>query len=470
MLSANLYSGKKVGVLGLGRTGTAIIPALIRGGAEVVAWDDRENARDNYLDLVTGKHDILLWDKNHGSAKRYYDPSLVKICKSIEQWNDIDVLIMSPGTPSTGDKAHKAAIYARKIGASIKSDIEVLWEHKRDECRFVGITGTNGKTTTTTMIYEVLKDAGYEVDIGGNIGIPVFDMMDLNTGGIYVIEISSYQLELSPKMNFDVGILTNIDIDHLDRHGTMEKYKEIKSCIFSENGSNIIGIDSYETKKLIKDSKKKDFIMVSSLKDIEGGISCIKKKICDVDNNKFVVDTCLSGDHNMGNIALCYAACKSLGLQNDKILNGISKFKGVPHRQEFIRELDGVIFINDSKATNVLSSHKALEVYDKIYWIVGGQKKCTAEGEDNFSSFVKYKDKIVKIYCIGLHGIDIAQALTMIDYQECKELKIAIQQSYLQARENGGGVVLLSPACASFDQYNDFEERGEEFRKIVSTL
>lgn len=421
MILVPFLENKTVGVFGLGKAGNAALDSLIASGANVVAWDDKS----------TCAHSLPIEEWS---------------------WGKLEYLVLSPGIPFTHPKPHRVVELAQQHNVPIICDIELLYlttYNLQPTTRFVGITGTNGKSTTTALIGHILKSAGVPCQVGGNIGISALALSPLPEGGVYVIETSSYQLDLLDKTRFDVALLLNITPDHLDRHGDMEGYIKAKKRIFRNSPAHaIIGTDEPITLS------------------IAGSMKCTP--ISQNDNLPLGELPFLKGTHNRQNIAAAFAACKALELSEKSIIAGIESFRGLAHRMERVVEKNGVVFINDSKATNAEAAEKALLSYDSpIFWIAGGKAK-----EGGIETLKPLFSKITHSYLIGDAAEAFAKTLTAhnVAFTQCGTLEKAVQQAYTAAQEMTKATVLLSPACASFDQFKDFEQRGEIFRQLVEAL
>jgi UDP-N-acetylmuramoylalanine--D-glutamate ligase len=456
MIPVANFRNQTVAVLGLARSGLAAAQALKLGGARVLAWDDaadkRKAAENSGLDLT----DLA----KHGLA-------------------DAKALVLSPGIPHTFPKPHPVADLARRAGLPIIGDIELLALACK-EARFAGITGTNGKSTTTALIAHILKEAGRNVAVGGNLGFPALLLEALGKNGIYVLELSSYQLELTSSLALDVAVLLNVTPDHLGRHGGMAGYIEAKKRVFrnqTSRASAIIGVDDEICRGIfaaLKSAGRQKTVPISAEASAPGGVYVQGGKLIDdLDGQaKPMLDLAqmphLPGRHNGQNAAASYAAARALGLDAAAAIAGIKSFPGLAHRQELIAEIDFVRYVNDSKATNADAAEKALACYADIYWIAGGQPK-----EDGIGGLAPLFPRIRKAFLIGEAAESFAK--TLAGRVAC-EISGTLDQAVLRARQAAleerrqGAVVLLSPACASFDQFKDFEERGERFRALVAKL
>lgn len=454
MITPSTYHGKTVAVLGLGKSGLTAARALKSAGATVLAWDDKEAGRQLLSNLVLQAVDL-----------------------NIADWSKIDCLVMSPGIPHTYPVPHPVSDMARAAGCPIICDVELLIQ-AQPNAKYIAITGTNGKSTTTALIAHVLNVAGCEVQVGGNLGIPVLDLEPLNEDGIYVLEMSSYQLERTPSLVPDVAVLLNITPDHLDRHGGMAGYIAAKKNIFNAQSAEqfcVIGVDDEHCLNIFNEQIKTSLakcIPISAKGCVENGVFSDEDILIDEafsDEGEQVMDLSslqtLPGSHNQQNAATAYAACIAIGASPEWIVRGIASFPGLEHRQELVDVFAGVTFVNDSKATNSDAAAKALGSYDNIYWIAGGQAK-----EGGIDGLRDQLSGVHKAYLIGEAEAAFAQTLDgKIEYELCQTLEAATKAAFKDASLNGG-VVLLSPACASWDQFDSFEARGNTFKEIVYSL
>jgi UDP-N-acetylmuramoylalanine--D-glutamate ligase len=450
------FRNETVAVLGLARSGLASALALKQGGARVLAWDDADDRRQ-----AAKKAGLDLTDlAQHG-------------------FTGVKALVMSPGIPHTFPKPHPVAALAKQANVPIIGDIELLALACK-QARFAGITGTNGKSTTTALIGHILKSAGREIAMGGNLGFPALLLEALGENGIYVLELSSYQLELTSSLALDVAVLLNVTPDHLGRHGGMAGYVEAKKRVFRNQKSGhsaIIGIDDEICRGIytgLKSAGQQKIVPISAQGAAPGGVYVSNGKLIDDLGGKaaavldFAETPRLPGKHNGQNAAAAYAAARSLGLDSAAVIAGIKSFPGLAHRQELIAEIDGVRYVNDSKATNADAAEKALACYDNIYWIAGGQPK-----EDGIGGLAPLFPRIRKAFLIGEAAKAFARTLDgKVAYEISETLGRAVASSRQAALKDGkkGAVVLLSPACASFDQFKDFEDRGDAFRALVTAL
>jgi len=462
MIPITEYAGRDVAVFGLGRTGLSAAKALAAGGARVHAWDDNEASRER-----AEAAGITLTDIN----KR--------------DWQTFAALVLSPGVPYKYPKPHRIVRMAEMTGIPVVGDMELFARAvqtlpERGRPKIIGITGTNGKSTTTALIGHILKQAGRDARIGGNIGTGVLDMGALHANAIYVLELSSYQLDLCKSLHCDVAVFLNISEDHIERHGSMDGYFDAKKKIFDNQTARdtaVIGIDDMKTEAMAMRMTAKSaqrVVPVSSDYALGRGISAIDGRLFDSLSGKAQragdLRDCeaLPGKHNHQNIAAAFAACRALGIEASVIMAGIQSFPGLPHRLEQCGALDGVRFINDSKATNAQAAAQALKAYDRVYWIAGGQAK-----SDGIAPLEAHFPRIAHAYLIGEAQEGFAKTLKgKAPATKVGTLEKAIAEAWKDAKASGEAnpVVLLSPACASFDQFRDFEARGNAFKAIVSDM
>lgn len=456
MIEVFPFDGLPVPVLGLGRSGIAAAKALALGGADVWAWDDSEAARAH-----AAEEGVNIVDLN-----------------GID-WRETTSLILSPGIPHTYPKPHPLVRMAREAGCEIIGDVELLARTQRD-ASYVGITGTNGKSTTTALIGHIFLTSGREAEIGGNLGMPACSLAPLEGDGTYILEMSSYQLELTFSITFDVGVLLNISPDHLDRHGGMDGYIAAKRLIFhrqTKPRTAVIGIDDDYCRAIYTELYEADEQMVvgiSAHQRVHGGVYVNNGILIDDTEGKEtpVMDLrkvpTLQGVHNWQNAAAAYAACKMTGIAPHAVMACINSYPGLVHRQEPVEIVDGIGFINDSKATNGDAAARALACFDNMYWIAGGQPK-----EGGLAACGDYFDKVRHAYLVGAAAPAFAKELNgKVTFTMSGDIETATRQAFADAKAAGlpGAVVLLAPACASFDQFTDFEARGDYFRDVVEAL
>lgn len=455
------FEGRRVAVFGLGRSGITAARALQAGGAIPILWDDGETGRAQAKGEGFTVEDLAAAD-----------------------WSDFAALVLSPGAPLTHPRPHWTVDLARAAGVPVLGDIELfaraLASYSSSSSgltggpRVVAITGTNGKSTTTAMIGWVLKSAGLTVHVGGNIGIGVLALPEPTPDAVYVIEVSSYQLDLTTTFAPDVAILTNISPDHLDRHGGMEGYIAAKARIFaaqSDKAFALIDIDSswgdQLAARLIAD--KRPNIVGASLNRKQSARLEVTSDAFRLDEGRWVEignARSLPGRHNAQNAAFAYATARALGLDHDPAVAGLLSFPGLAHRMEAVGRLGSVRFINDSKATNADAARQALASYPSVFWIAGGVPKA-----GGIADLADLFPRIAKAYLIGDAAPAFAETLGDTPHVIACTLDAAVAAAAADAASAGGDqIVLLSPACASFDQFKDFEARGEAFRAAVLAL
>ena len=446
---------KPVAIFGLGKSCMATARALDEAGVKLILWDDSEEQRD-----AARKDGFIVRDLMQ------------------EDFLEISLLVLAPGIHLKYPEPHPVVKRAQQAGTEVICDIELLGRAKPD-IHSIGITGTNGKSTTTALIAHIFDESDIEVECGGNIGIPALELDDISSDGVYVLELSSYQLDLCPDYAPEIAVLLNITPDHLDHHGEMESYVAAKEKIFRGHGIAIIAVDDEETKKIYQKLEResdRNVIPVSCREVLDGGVYVNDNCIL-IDNikgeNRPVVDLKelknLRGRHNWQNAAAAYAACKSYGMSLADIAEDIKTFDGLAHRQQLIATQNGVSYINDSKATNVESTCKALQSYSNIYWIAGGKVK-----EGGFEGLSPYLAQVQHVYLIGEDSSELESFLKEknVPYTVSITLDNAVRSAHDGAKESeiANPIVLFSPACASFDQFNNFEERGEAFAGFVQSV
>lgn len=456
MTPVTSFSGKTVALFGLGGSGLVTALALKEGGAHVVACDDNSAklAEANAKGIETG--DLRKAD-----------------------WSRFSSLILSPGVPLTHPEPHWSATLARAAGVEIIGDIELFCRERAKiapNAPFIAITGTNGKSTTTALIAHILREAGHDVQMGGNIGTPVLALEPPAEGQmpyrsrVHVIECSSFQIDLAPSLNPTIGIHLNLSPDHIDRHGTMENYAAIKERLVTKADKAIVGIDDPLSAMLAERvSHLHAIATVSTMTEASvywrDGVIYHQLGAAIAELNGIPT---LRGQHNAQNAAAAVAAVIMLGVERrDVIPSALRTFPGLPHRMEEVARIGDTLFINDSKATNADSTEKALKSFDNILWILGGKEK-----EGGIEPLRPYFPKIRKAYLIGAASDAFAVTLDSdVEHVRCGTLDKAVEQAARDAAAlNGPTVVLLSPACASYDQYPNYEVRGDHFRTLVKAL
>ncbi|HKT14712.1 MAG TPA: UDP-N-acetylmuramoyl-L-alanine--D-glutamate ligase [Allosphingosinicella sp.] len=429
MIASRAFAGKSYAVLGLARSGLATVAALAASGAEVMAWDASEEARMAVPDGV-----------------RVADPMHVAL-------TGFDAVVVSPGIPIN---RHPIANRAREANVPLLGDIELfaLARATLPPHRVVGITGTNGKSTTTALVHHIARTAGLAATMGGNIGLPILAQDPLPEGGVYVLELSSYQIDLTRSLDCDVSVLLNVSADHLDRYDGIEDYAASKARLFAMQSPEHVAVIAAED----------DYTRA-----IAGQISGMRVLVSSRDVRDQSRWPALQGPHNAQNAAAAVAVARALAIEDEAIARALATYPGLPHRMERVAEKRGIIFVNDSKATNPTSTAPALAAFPpdperRLHWILGGRAKT-----DELDACTPFLGNVRAAYTIGEAGPMFARLLgETLPVTECMVLEKAVGAAAQAAR--AGEVVLLSPACASFDQYRDYEARGEAFRAAVETL
>ena len=461
MIPVRGFAGKTVAVFGLARTGLAAARALVAGGAKVALWDDKAASQAAALAEGFELTDLTTAD-----------------------WGGFAALMLSPGVPLTHPRPHWTVDKARAEGVEILGDIELFAravnaapEHKRP--KVVAITGTNGKSTTTALIGHICAEAGRDVRIGGNIGVGVLGLDDMHGGAVYVLELSSYQLDLTSSLKPDVAIILNISPDHLERHGDMAGYVAAKRRILANQDKGdtaVIGVDDEYGGRIcteITAANRRTIVAISANKTIGRGVYALDGLLYDATTGRTTevgdlkLARSLPGRHNWQNAAAAYAAARGIGIDAGQAGRALLTFPGLAHRMETVGVIGKVRFVNDSKATNADAARQALSSYPKVYWIAGGQPK--TGGIDDLADLFP---RVTKAYLIGEAAPAFAEALKgKVEAVPCGTIAAAADAAFRDAAATGrDAVVLLSPACASFDQFADFEERGEAFRAAVQML
>ena len=460
MIVSHAFAGKKVAVFGLARTGLSAIASLTVGGADVIAWDDNSAARD--LGGQAGAQ-IVPWRE--------------------WAWTNIAALVLSPGVPLTHPKPHEVVSHAQRAGVPVIGDVELFARETRPDAAkkgrapVIAITGTNGKSTTTALIGHILAANGFDAQVGGNIGKAVLDLNSPTARTIYVIEMSTFQIDLAPGLAPDIGILSNLSADHIDRHGSMENYAAIKARLMKavpKDGQTIIGVDDEYSSAIFTSLAGTNATPVSVGKVLGRGIFAVDGVLYDAQNGAAMkvmsLDEApnLPGAHNWQNAALAYAATKPFVKDPRAIAEAIASFPGLAHRMEAVGALGKTRFVNDSKATNADAAAKALAVYPDIFWIAGGKAK-----DGGIEPLAPFFDRIRRAYLIGDAAPAFARTLDgKAPYVMAGTLERAVELAATDAETSSvpAPVVLLSPACASYDQFKDFEQRGDVFRAAVAKL
>ncbi len=462
MIPVRGYAGQRVGVLGLGVSGLATAEALQAGGATPVCWDDNSDACDK---AAAQGYEVA--DLNKGRA-----------------WEDLAALIVSPGIPHLYPAPHPAIVLAWENGVLVDNDVGLFfqsfatqeWDLFEKTPRVVCITGSNGKSTTSALLHHILEETGRPTQLGGNIGLGALSLNPARDGEVVVLELSSYQIELARALQPDIAVFLNLSPDHLDRHAGLGGYFAAKKRLFTQGGPDrsIISIDQPEGQFLANLMREgagasDPVISVSTtrkLKDKGWSVFARKGFLSEWRNNRQVYSidlrdvAGLPGAHNHQNACAAYAVCRTLGLAPKQIEPAIRDYHGMRHRCQAVANKDGVKFVNDSKATNADAAGKALGAFPRIRWIAGGQAK-----EGGIADLAPLFHKVAKAYLIGEAAAMFATQLGNTPYEISQTLEAAVNAA--KAEAESGDTVLLAPACASFDQFENFEKRGEAFEVLV---
>jgi UDP-N-acetylmuramoylalanine--D-glutamate ligase len=461
MFPVTTFKGQKVAVFGLARTGIAAALALAAGGAEVLAWDDGHSGRDAAISAGIAPVDL-----------------------SALNFDGIAALIMSPGVPIYGPNEHWSVAKARAAGVPVIGDVELLAREinsmpEAERPRIVAITGTNGKSTTTALVAHILSSNGHDVRIGGNIGTGVLALDPPRRGAIYVLELSSYQLDLVSTLRVNAAVHLNLSPDHLERHGTMARYAQAKRAIFDNQQHDdwaIIGVDDDWGMALctrFNAANGRFVVPISSGQALGKGVCALGSVLWDnLEGRSFMaadlsLARALPGNHNAQNGAAAYAAARAMGVSSEGITKALNSFGGLEHRLQEIAQIGYVRFYNDSKATNADATAQALAAFNGIRWIVGGQAK-----SDGIDSLKPLFQNVTKAYLVGesSSAFDTVMGDTL-DHEICGAIDVAVARAYADAIASGmPETIVLSPACASFDQFPDFEARGRYFTACVKGI
>jgi UDP-N-acetylmuramoylalanine--D-glutamate ligase len=458
MIPVSTLAGRTVAVFGLGGSGLATCAALSAGGARVIAFDDNPAS---VAKAAAAGHET--------ADLRHVD------------WSSLAALVLTPGVPLTHPAPHWSVGLAHANGVEVLGDVELFCRQRRasaPKAPFVAITGTNGKSTTTALVAHVLAQGGRDVQMGGNIGTAILSLEPPRAGRFHVIECSSFQIDLTPTLDPSVGICLNVSPDHLDRHGTLEAYAGVKERLIAgvqPGGTAIVGIDDRFGQAMADRAERAGSLVVrlsirNPLSDglcLEGA-DIVRMKAGAVLHRFSVARVgALRGTHNAQNAMAAYAACEALGLSGEAIVAAMRTFPGLAHRLEQVARIGNVLFVNDSKATNADSAEKALAAFSDIYWIAGGRPK-----EGGITSLARYFPRIRKAYLIGEAAADFSRTLGSHPHVVAGTLEEAVALAAADAAREGAPepVVLLSPACASYDQFANFEVRGAAFRDCVKAL
>ncbi|RZS83411.1 UDP-N-acetylmuramoylalanine--D-glutamate ligase [Phyllobacterium myrsinacearum] len=456
MIAAHSMQDKTVALFGLGGSGIATAKAIAAGGARVIAWDD-----------------------NPESVARAQGAGIETSDLRLADWKQFSSFVLSPGVPLTHPRPHWTVDLARAAGVEIIGDVELFVRERNlagKNSPFIAITGTNGKSTTTALIAHIIRASGRDMQLGGNIGTAVMTLEPPGDGRHYVVECSSYQIDLAPSINPTAGILLNLTPDHLDRHGTMQHYAEIKERLVAGSETAIVGVDDSFCAAIADRLERagKPVIRISKRLPIPNGYFAEGATLYLAENGTRTAVASLQGigslrgEHNAQNALAAFAACRSAGLSADEINAGLKTFPGLAHRMEQVARQGRTLFVNDSKATNADAAAPALSSFPRIYWIAGGLPK-----EGGIASLSGFFPRIAKAYLIGEAAPQFAATLgEAAPYEISGTIAAAVEHAARDAASDGSqeAVVLLSPACASFDQFQNFEKRGEAFRSAVLAL
>jgi len=462
MIVSTAFAKADIAVFGLARSGIASVKSLVEGGARVFAWDDKE--------------------ENRAAAK---SEGAIVLPFTEWSWQKIKALVLSPGVPLTHPAPHAVVAAAKNAGVEVIGDMELFArEIRADRAKpgrapVIAVTGTNGKSTTTALIGHILAQCGFIAEVGGNIGKSALDLASPSAKTIYVLEVSSYQIDLAPGLTPDVSVLTNITPDHIDRHGSLENYAAVKGRLLSQTaktGQICIGVDDPQTAAIYTRSASSggaEAVPVSVGKVLGRGIFVLDGALYDAQGQRAAQVMNMSsaphlpGAHNWQNAALAYAAVKPFVRDTRLIISAIASFPGLAHRIEDVGRIGKIRFINDSKATNAEAAERALVCFQDIFWIAGGRAK-----EGGIESLKPYFGRIRKAYLIGEAAAEFAKTLDGTPHEIAGTLEKAVASAVADARAANVAdpVILLSPACASFDQFKDFEARGDALRDLVKNL
>ena len=457
MIAATTFAGKGVALFGLGGSGLATARALREGGADVAVWDDNQSAREK------------------AQADGFAPVDLANA-----DWSRFSSFVLSPGVPLTHPEPHWTVKKARAADVEIIGDVEIFCRERRKhapQALFVAITGTNGKSTTTALTAHLFRAFGKDVQMGGNIGTPILSLAPLSDERVYVIELSTFQIDLTPSLDPSVGVLLNLTPDHIDRHGTMENYAAIKERLVAAADRSVISVDDHYVREIAERrlAAGRETVTISvahpSLADgfvAQGGV--IEHRSAHVSTT--VADlsgaASLRGAHNAQNALAAVASLGDLAQDHARVQAALNSFPGLAHRMENLGRMGRVLFVNDSKATNADAAEKALLSFSDIFWIIGGKSK-----EGGIEPLRPLFPRIAKAYLIGAATEDFARTLEgAVPYEKCGTLDVATRAAARDAAQSTAQepVVLLSPACASYDQFPNFEKRGDAFRAFVADI
>ncbi|MFZ5735009.1 MAG: UDP-N-acetylmuramoyl-L-alanine--D-glutamate ligase [Pseudomonadota bacterium] len=462
MIPVTFFAGKTVAVFGLGGSGLASCHALKAGGAEVIASDD------NAASLADA------------AAKGFVTADLRTV-----SWANFAALVLTPGVPLTHPAPHWTVLKAREAGVEVIGDIELFCRERRrhaPDAPFVAITGTNGKSTTTALVAHLMREAKHDVQMGGNIGTAILSLEPPRAGRVHVIEMSSYQIDLTPSLDPSVGILLNVSEDHIDRHGTLAHYAAVKERLVASvqaNGAAVVGVDDQWCQAIADrvENAGKRTVRISVKRPLADGLYVVRETIwlasggARTEVAKVGGIGSLRGAHNGQNAAAAVAAGLTIGVAPEVLQQGLRSFPGLAHRMEQVGKQGATLFVNDSKGTNADAAARALSSFNDIFWIAGGKPKT-----GGITSLAEFFPRIRKAYLIGEAAQEFAatldQAQQPVPYEISGTMDVAVASAARDAAASGlhDPVVLLSPACASFDQYRNFEIRGTSFRDLVLAL
>lgn len=458
MTPVSTFRGKIVAVFGLGASGIATAEALAAGGANVIAWDDTAASVE----------------KAH--ARNIQTRDLRRI-----DWSKISALVLAPGVSLTHPVPHWSVGLAHNAAVEVIGDIELFCRERKSiapNAPFVAITGTNGKSTTTALIAHILKSAGRDVALGGNLGTPILALDPPSPSRVHVVECSSFQIDLAPSLDPSVGVLLNLSPDHIDRHGNFENYAAVKARLIAgvqPDGTAVLGVDDNLSAAIADRAERAGtrVMRVSVRRPLSDGIFLDGERIVLAQGGANIFSTVLTGigslrgTHNAQNAACALSATNALGIPYEQIAAALKNFPGLAHRMEEVARKGSVLFINDSKATNVDAAARALASFDEIFWIAGGKPK-----EGGLDGLEGYFPRIKKAYLIGEAAEGFARQLGAVPHVISGTLEKALAEAANDAEAVGLAhpVVLLSPACASYDQFPNFEVRGDTFRSLVKSM
>jgi UDP-N-acetylmuramoylalanine--D-glutamate ligase len=456
MTPVTVFAGRQVAVFGLGGSGLAAARALAAGGAQPVVWDDDERQVEEARALGLEARQLEQLD-----------------------WRQVAALVLSPGVPLTHPQPHWAAALASANGVEVIGDIELFARERRKSAPgapFVAITGTNGKSTTTALIAHLLAATRHDVQLGGNIGTAILSLEPPSSARVHVVECSSYQIDLAPSVDASVAVLLNVTEDHLDRHGTFASYAAIKARLAEQATTAVVAVDDDHTQVIADrlERRGRRVVRVSARRPLPDGIYARDGMIFAARTGaarpvaSLIGVGSLRGEHNAQNACAAFAATAALGVAPAEIAAAMRSFPGLAHRMEEVGRLGRTLFVNDSKATNADAAAKALASFPSLYWIAGGKPK-----SGGIASLEPYFPKIARAYLVGEATDEFAATLNgKVDVVRAGTIERAVEQAAADAALSGldEPVVLLSPACASFDQYRNFEVRGEAFKRAVMAL